>query len=153
MAAHLRPQFLPDGTRIACVVYDVKGRTDASHNRFKAAVVGGGVFDQAAEFAMEDSPAGDAWYFGTPWENADVFARTSPSTYVRKARTPTLILHGENDPVNPAGQATALYRALKHFHVETQLVTYPREGHLPREENHQIDMLRRMLDWFDRHLQ
>jgi dipeptidyl aminopeptidase/acylaminoacyl peptidase len=44
-----------------------------------------------------------------------------------------------------------LYRALKHFHVETQLVTYPREQHLPREEMHQIDM-KRMLAWFDGHL-
>ncbi|HWW62632.1 MAG TPA: prolyl oligopeptidase family serine peptidase, partial [Thermoanaerobaculia bacterium] len=81
-----------------------------------------------------------------------VFARNSPSTYIRNAKTPMLILHGEDDPVNPVGQAVALYRALKHFHVEAQLVTYPREPHLPREEAHQIDMMRRMLAWFDGHL-
>jgi dipeptidyl aminopeptidase/acylaminoacyl peptidase len=121
-------------------------------NRFKAAVVGGVVFDQTAEFEMEDSPSGDEWYFGTPWEHPDVFARNSPSTFIRNARTPTLILHGANDPANPVGQAMALYRALKHFKVEAQLVTYPREGHLPREEMHQVDMLRRMLAWFDAHL-
>jgi dipeptidyl aminopeptidase/acylaminoacyl peptidase len=121
-------------------------------NRFKAAVSGGGVFDQAAEFGTEDGSADDRWYFGTPWENPEVFARNSPATYIRNAKTPTLILHGEEDHNNPIGQSQALYRALKHFGVETEFVTYPSEPHLPRQEQHQIDVLQRMLDWFDRHL-
>ncbi|MFL5493804.1 MAG: S9 family peptidase [Gemmatimonadales bacterium] len=125
------------------------GHTD----RFKAAVAGAGVFDQAAEFETEDAPAGDEWYFGTPWENPEVFARNSPSTFIRNAKTPTLIVHGEDDTANPVGQSLSLYRALKRYHVPTQLVVYPRENHLPREESHQIDILHRMLDWYDRYLQ
>jgi dipeptidyl aminopeptidase/acylaminoacyl peptidase len=121
-------------------------------NRFKAAVTGGGVFDQTLEFETESSPADDEWYFGTPWEHPDVFARNSPATYIRNARTPTLILHGENDQNNPVIQSRALYRALKRQGVESELVIYPGEGHLPRQEKHQIDMLERMLDWFDRFL-
>jgi dipeptidyl aminopeptidase/acylaminoacyl peptidase len=46
----------------------------------------------------------------------------------------------------------AFYRALKHLGVEAQLVLYPREGHLPREESHQVDALKRMLAWFHTHL-
>ncbi len=121
-------------------------------DRFKAAVTGGGVFDQTLEFETEGSPADDEWYFGTPWEHPDVFARNSPATYIRSARTPTLILHGENDQNNPVNQSRALYRAFKHYGVESELVIYPGEGHLPRQEKHQIDMLERMLDWFDRYL-
>ena len=79
-------------------------------------------------------------------------ARNSPSTYIRKAKTPTLILRGEDDDTNPVGQSQALYRALKRYGVETQLVVYPGETHLPRQEKHQIDVLERMVDWFDRHL-
>jgi dipeptidyl aminopeptidase/acylaminoacyl peptidase len=124
----------------------------AHTNRFRAAVSGGGVFDEAAEFGTEDSPAGDEWYFGAPWEHPEVYARNSPSTYIASARTPTLILHGEDDPTNPVTQSRALYRALKRLGVETELVTYPGEGHLPRQELHQVDILTRMLDWFDRHL-
>jgi len=119
-------------------------------HRFKAAVVGGGVFDQAAEFETEARPAGDEWYFGTPWDHPEVFARNSPSSFIRNAKTPILIVHGENDHANPVGQAMGLYRALKHYGVETELVIYPRESHGPREEKHQVDVLRRMLDWFDR---
>ena len=121
-------------------------------NRFKAAVSGGGVFDQTMEFETEDGPAGDEWYFGNPWDHPEVFARNSPATYIRNARTPTLIVHGEDDRNNPVSQSRALYRALKHYGVESELVVYPGEGHLPRQEKHQIDVLQRMLDWYNRHL-
>jgi dipeptidyl aminopeptidase/acylaminoacyl peptidase len=38
------------------------------------------------------------------------------------------------------------------FKVETQLVTYPREGHSIEEREHQLDLVRRVLNWFERHL-
>jgi dipeptidyl aminopeptidase/acylaminoacyl peptidase len=121
-------------------------------DRFRAAVAGGGVFDEASEYLTEDSPAGDEWYFGTPWEHPDVYARNSPVTFIGNARTPTLIVHGEDDPTNPVAQSKALYRALKRVGVQTQLITYPGEPHLPRQEPHQVDIMKRMLDWFDRYL-
>jgi len=121
-------------------------------HRFKAAVAGAPVFDQQAEFETEHNPAGDEWYFGTPWEHPEVFARNSPATYIRHASTPTLILDGEDDANNPVGQSKGLYRALKHFGVETQMVLYPGEGHSPRRGSYNIDMFQRILDWYDRHL-
>jgi dipeptidyl aminopeptidase/acylaminoacyl peptidase len=120
--------------------------------RFKAAVAGAGVFDQQAEFETEDGPAGDEWHFGTPWEHPDVFARNSPATYIRHAHTPTLILDGEEDTSNPVGQSKGLYRALKHFGVETEMVLYPGEGHSPRNGAYNIDMFERILNWYDRFL-
>jgi len=122
-------------------------------NRFHAAVAGGCVFDQAAEFETEASSEGDEWFFGTPWDHPEVFARNSPSTYISRARTPTLIVHGKDDRNNPVGQAQGLYKALKHYSVECQLVLYPGEGHLPRQEKHQINILERMLAWYDHYLQ
>ncbi|HEX3663949.1 MAG TPA: S9 family peptidase [Rhizomicrobium sp.] len=121
-------------------------------NRFKAAVVGAGVFDQQAEFETERGPAGDEWYFGTPWEHPDIFARNSPSTFIRNARTPALILDGEDDQSNPVGQSKGLYRALKHFGVETEMVLYPGEGHSPDKGSYNVDMFTRILDWYDTHL-
>jgi dipeptidyl aminopeptidase/acylaminoacyl peptidase len=120
--------------------------------RFKAAVAGAGVFNQAAEFETERDPAGDEWYFGTPWEQPKMFARNSPSSFIKNAHTPTLILDGQDDRSNPVGQSQGLYRALKHFNVETELVTYPGEGHSPRSWSSNLDMFTRILDWYDRHL-
>ena len=121
-------------------------------SRFKAAVAGAGTFDLIAEYETEDFPQGDEWFFGTPWGHPEAFAHSSPNAHIRTARTPTLILHGEDDPANPVGQSIGYYRALKRLGVPCELVVYPREGHLPREEKHQVDMLRRMLDWYDHYL-
>lgn len=121
-------------------------------NRFKAAVVGAGVYDQQAEFETEYDPADDEWYFGTPWEHPDVFVRNSPATYIGNAHTPTLIVDGKDDRNNPVGQSIGLYRALKHLGVETQLVLYPGEGHSPRKHSYNVDMFTRFLDWYDRYL-
>jgi dipeptidyl aminopeptidase/acylaminoacyl peptidase len=81
-----------------------------------------------------------------------VFARNSPSTFIRNARTPTLILDGADDQSNPVGQSIGLYRALKHFGVETQLVVYPGEGHSPDRWSHNVDMFARILGWYEAHL-
>jgi dipeptidyl aminopeptidase/acylaminoacyl peptidase len=120
--------------------------------RFKAAVAGAGVFDQQAEFETEDTPAEDEWQFGTPWEHPDVFARNSPISYIANAHTPTLILAGKDDTANPIGQSQGLYRALKHLGIETEMVTYPGEGHSPRRGSYNVDMFERILHWYDRFL-
>ena len=122
-------------------------------HRFKAAVAGAPVYDQQAEFETEgDGSGGDDWWFGTPWDRPEVYARNSPATYIKTARTPTLVLDGEDDVNNPVGQSKGLYRALKRLGVETELVTYPGEGHSPRLGSNNIDMFGRILSWYDRHL-
>jgi dipeptidyl aminopeptidase/acylaminoacyl peptidase len=122
--------------------------------RFKAAVVGAGMSDLASEFGTEslDSAQYDQWFYGVPYEKAEGFIKSSPITHLRNARTATLILHPENDLIDPIGQAQQLHRGLKHFGVECELVIYPREGHGPQEEKHLLDINRRMLGWFETHL-
>lgn len=122
-------------------------------NRFKAAVAGQCVFDQTAEFYTQDSPVMDEWYFGTPWDNPNVFARCSPSTYIRQCTTPTLIVHSKDDRTNPVCHARGLYRALKRHAIDCELVLYPNEPHVPRKKKHQINILERMLAWYDHYLQ
>jgi dipeptidyl aminopeptidase/acylaminoacyl peptidase len=122
--------------------------------RFKAAVVGAGVSDWASEFGTESLATAqyDHWFYGVPHERADGFVKSSPITHLRNAKTPTLILHPENDVIDPIGQGQQLHRGLKHLGVETEFVIYPREGHGPQEEKHLLDINRRLLRWFDSHL-
>lgn len=121
-------------------------------HRFKAAVAGAGVYDQQAEFETEPDPYGDEWYFGTPWDNPEVYRRNSPASFIGNAKTPTLIFAGIDDEENPVGQSKGLYRALKHLGVKTEMVLYPDEGHSPRKGSYNIDMFQRLLDWYDTHL-
>jgi dipeptidyl aminopeptidase/acylaminoacyl peptidase len=122
--------------------------------RFKAAVMGAGMSDLASEFGTESvgSAAYDRWYYGVPYEKPEGFVKSSPVTYVKKARTPTLILHGEKDDVDPIGQAQQFHRGLRYYEVPCEFVIYPRAGHGLTEERHQVDSLRRIVRWFETYL-
>jgi dipeptidyl aminopeptidase/acylaminoacyl peptidase/tetratricopeptide (TPR) repeat protein len=121
-------------------------------SRFKVAVSGAGMFDLIAEFETEKGNSYDEWFYGQPYETPDAFRKSSPVNYMKNAKTPTLIIQGEEDTTDPIGQSTALYRALKHYGVRAELVTYPREPHGFGEEKHNLDMLNRMLIWYDTYL-
>jgi len=110
------------------------------------------VIDMASEYGTEQGPAYDEWFYGTPYEKLDGFIRSSPVTHVKNVRTPTLLLQGENDTTDPIGQSLQFYRGLKRYDVESDLVVYPREGHGPREERHVIDVLSRVVAWYDKYL-
>ena len=121
-------------------------------DRFKAAVSGAPMSDLASEFGTEMGPAYDEWFYGVPYEKPDGFIKSSPITHIKNAKTPTLILQGEADVTDPIGQSQQLYRGLKRYGVESELVLYPREGHGLREEKHLLDRLNRIVDWYDRFL-
>ncbi len=82
----------------------------------------------------------------------DVYRGSSPLASDFRPKTPTLILHGEEDRRVPVSQGEELYHYLKKIGVTVQFVRYPREPHGLREPNHQLDRYTRMLDWFDTHV-
>ena len=120
--------------------------------RFKAAVSGAGMANLISEYGTEEHPASDEWFFSVPYEKPEGFLNSSPFLYVKNAKTPTLILQGEADTVDPLGQSQELYRGLKRYGVETELVVYPREPHGFHEEKHLLDRLNRILAWYDKYL-
>jgi dipeptidyl aminopeptidase/acylaminoacyl peptidase len=89
---------------------------------------------------------------GKPWDNYALLWQWSPMNYVKNVRTPTLLLHGENDHDVPITQAEEFYIALKKLGIETVFVRYPGEGHGIRQPQHRLDYNQRILDWFDRFL-
>ncbi|HKN75125.1 MAG TPA: S9 family peptidase [Candidatus Acidoferrum sp.] len=123
-------------------------------NDFKAAVSGAGLSNLISEYGSEEHPAYDEWFYGVPYESESLvkFLNSSPFTQLKNAKTPTLILQGETDTTDPPDQSLELYRGLKHYGVQTELVMYPREPHGFREEKHLLDRLNRILAWYDTHL-
>ncbi|HEV3419181.1 MAG TPA: S9 family peptidase [Candidatus Acidoferrum sp.] len=119
---------------------------------FKAAVSGAGMANLISEFGTENGSAEDEWFFGTPYEHPERFLNSSPFLYMKNAKTPTLILQGEADPIDPLGQSQELYRGLKRYGVQTDFVVYPREPHGLQEAKHRVDMQTRMVAWFDKYL-
>jgi dipeptidyl aminopeptidase/acylaminoacyl peptidase len=121
-------------------------------NVFKAAVSGAGLSNLISEYGTEQAPSYDEWFYGVPYEKPTGFLNSSPFLFLKSAKTPTLILQGNADDTDPPGQSQELYRGLKRYGVETELVLYPREPHGFREEKHLLDRLNRILAWYDKHL-
>jgi len=71
--------------------------------------------------------------------------------HVAAAATPTMIMHGENDPDVPIAEAEQYYIALKDVGVETIFVRYPREGHGIAESAHIVDSINRCIAWYEKH--
>ncbi|MFF2852568.1 prolyl oligopeptidase family serine peptidase [Streptomyces sp. NPDC058001] len=89
---------------------------------------------------------------GDPYDPAGPHLDRSPVMYVRGCRTPTLLLHGDADLACPLGQAQEFYQGLAAAGCESELVTYRGAGHGMSEREHVIDVSRRIMDWFTRHL-
>jgi dipeptidyl aminopeptidase/acylaminoacyl peptidase len=120
---------------------------------FRAAVMGAGLANMVSDHGQGDIPSANLLYYpGQPYHHMEDYWRSSPIRYVSAVRTPTLILHGEEDArVHPA-QGMEYFRALKTLGVPVRFVRYPREKHGIEERAHQIDVMRRIIDWLDRHL-
>jgi dipeptidyl aminopeptidase/acylaminoacyl peptidase len=88
----------------------------------------------------------------TPWSDPEIYARTSPITYVRQARTPTLIQHGERDARVPIANAYELFQGLQDQGVDTRLVVYRGFGHGIDRPKEQLAAVWHNWQWFGKHL-
>jgi len=122
-------------------------------NRFKAAVAGAGIVNWQSYYGQNRI---DRWmvpFFGASvYEDPEVYARSSPITYIKNVKTPTLVLHGDRDSEVPTPQGYEFWHALKTLGVPTSLVVYENEGHGISGREHQRDIERRVVAWFDRYL-
>jgi dipeptidyl aminopeptidase/acylaminoacyl peptidase len=125
-------------------------------NRFKAAVALRSVSNFISDEGTRDGSYGHEDYFkGILFDDFDQYWDASPLKYARNVRTPTLILHSDNDFRVPIEQGEQWFRALQHYGVPSELVLFPRENHnLTRtgEPKHLVESLNWQLYWFDRYL-
>jgi dipeptidyl aminopeptidase/acylaminoacyl peptidase len=122
-------------------------------NRFNAAMAGAGLSNWQSYYGQNLI---DQWmipFFGkSVYDDPDVYAKSSPINFIKKAKTPTLILVGDSDGEVPAPQSYEFWHALKTLGVETQFVVYEHEGHMFSNPKHRRDVVERTLSWFDGHL-
>ena len=124
-------------------------------DKFQAAVVFVGISDQISKRNTTDIPYEDYYVHWGIWtnENFDLVYDRSPVKYSSHNVTPTLILHGKDDPRVPPSQSLELYRSLKmHGHAAVRLIWYPGEGHGNRNNPARLDYCLRTMEWFDFYL-
>ncbi len=130
----------------------IVGHTD----RFRAACSTRAVNNAHSFFGTSDT--GFQWdeiWHGTPWKDWENLVRQSPITYVGNVKTPTLVVHNEEDHRCLIEQGEQLFTALKKVGVETEFIRYPGESHgMSRGGKpwHRIHRLKSILEWFEKKL-
>lgn len=122
------------------------GHTD----RFKAMVSHAGVFDLRSMAAETEELWFVKWEFqGMPWDNPELYARWSPSNFVKEFKTPTLVIQGEQDFRVPVSQGLQLFTALQTQNVPSRLLLFPDEGHWIQKPQNTLLWYSQFLGWMD----
>jgi dipeptidyl aminopeptidase/acylaminoacyl peptidase len=122
-------------------------------DRFAAAVAGAGICNWQSYYGQNLI---DQWmvpFFGASvYDDPDVYEKSSPIRFIKKVKTPTLVVVGERDAECPPAQSYEFWHALRTLGVPTQLVIYPGEGHLFLKPQNQTDRMNQTITWFDKYL-
>lgn len=118
-------------------------------NRFKAISVGAGISNWTTYYVNTDITTFTRSYLGaTPWNDPEIYAKTSPMNYINTACTPTLIQHGDSDQRVPVPNAYELFRGLQDLNVESELVIFKGMGHSPQKPGIHRAIMEQNLEWF-----
>ena len=121
-------------------------------DRFKAISAGAGLTNLISFYGTNDAEgAGLETYFGgPPWENYQLLWDHSALQFIKNAKTPLLIQHGENDIRVPLAQAQEFYFAAIKTGLPIEMVVYPRQGHGLREPKLSLAAMEKNLEWFNK---
>jgi dipeptidyl aminopeptidase/acylaminoacyl peptidase len=129
------------------------GHTD----RFRAAVTQRSISNRISGWGSKDFNWTYQEMFANqpPWEALDRYWDVSPMKYIGNAKTPTLVIHSQQDHRCPIEQGEQVFVALKQLGVEAEFVIFPDEPHgLSRvgRTDRRIERLNHIRRWFDRFL-
>jgi dipeptidyl aminopeptidase/acylaminoacyl peptidase len=146
-----------DKTRVGAMGWSQGGYISAFitcySDRFKAVSVGAGISDWMTYYVNTDiHPFTRQYLKGTPWDDPEIYRKTSPITYVNRARTPTLIQHGDQDKRVPPPNAFELYQALKDRGVPVKLILYKGFGHPINKPKQQRAVMEHNYEWFSKYI-
>jgi dipeptidyl aminopeptidase/acylaminoacyl peptidase len=123
------------------------GHTD----RFKAIICHDGVFNFSSMYAGTEEIWFDEWEHGIPWETPE-FDRYSPNKFAMNFKTPTLIIHSEQDFRVPVSEGMQLFTTLQRKGIESKFLYFPDEGHWVLKPGNSELWHTTIFDWLARHI-
>ena len=124
-----------------------------SSDRFKAVSVGAGISDWMTYYANTDiTPFTRQYLQATPWDDPEIYRKTSPISYIKTARTPTLIQQGSLDKRVPVADSFELRQALEDHGVPVKMVLYDGFGHPINKPKQQRAVMEENENWFDHYI-
>jgi dipeptidyl aminopeptidase/acylaminoacyl peptidase len=146
-----------DKSKVACMGWSQGGYISAflttSTDRFVAISVGAGISNWATYYYNTDITPFTINYLGNdPAIDPEIYQKTSPMSYVKNAKTPTLIQHGELDRRVPIANAYELRQGLEDRGVKVEMVVYKGYGHGITKPKSQRAVMQHNLSWFNHFL-
>ena len=154
---YLIAQGFVDKDRVGSMGWSEGGYISAfittSSDRFKAVSVGAGISDWMTYYANTDiTPFTRQYLQATPWDDPAIYAKTSPITYIKNAKTPTLIQQGSVDRRVPVADSFELRQALEDHGVPVKMVLYDGFGHPINKPKQQRAVMEENENWFDHYI-
>ncbi len=154
---HLVAQGWVDPARVGCMGWSQGGYISAflttATTRCAAVSVGAGISNWATYYYNTDITPFTIQYLGDdPADDPAIYEKTSPMSHVKKAKTPTLIQHGENDRRVPIPNAYELRQGLEDRGVPVRMVVYKGFGHGISKPKAMRAVMRHNLEWFGHYL-
>jgi dipeptidyl aminopeptidase/acylaminoacyl peptidase len=146
-----------DAARVGCMGWSQGGYISAflttSSDRFKAISVGAGISNWATYYYNTDITPFTLNYLGDdPADDPQIYQKTSPMSYIKKAKTPTLIQHGELDKRVPIPNAYELRQGLEDRGVPVEMIVYKGYGHGITKPKSMRAVMQHNLAWFNHYL-
>ena len=121
-------------------------------NRFKAASVGAGISNWVTYYVNTDIHQFTRQYLlANPWQDMEIYNKTSPISYINNASTPTLIQHGELDSRVPIANAYELYQGFQDVGVKSNLIIYKGFGHNITKPKERLAATWHNWQWFGKY--
>jgi dipeptidyl aminopeptidase/acylaminoacyl peptidase len=154
---HLNSKGMIDTSRMGVMGWSQGGYISAflatNTNIFKATSVGAGISNWVTYYVNTDiTPFTRQYLQATPWDDMDIYLKTSPMTNINKATTPTLIQHGEFDKRVPIPNAYELYRGLQDRGVPSKLIVYKGFGHGINKPKERLAATWHNWQWFNKYV-
>jgi dipeptidyl aminopeptidase/acylaminoacyl peptidase len=122
----------------------ILGQTDV----FKCLISHDGVFDLRSMWGSTEELWFPEWeQQGTPWTNPEQYTKWSPSYYVKSFKTPTLVIHSQNDLRVPLEQGLQLFTSLQRMKVPSKFLYFPDEDHFVSKPQNAELWWTTKLDW------
>ena len=146
-----------DRARVASMGWSQGGYISAfltTHSdKFKAISAGAGISDWRTYYVNTDiTPFTRQYLHATPWDDPEIYQKTSPMAAIKQAKTPTLIQVGSVDKRVPPPNSFELYRGLQDEHVPSRLILYTGFGHPITKPKSNRAVMQANLDWFSHYI-
>lgn len=125
----------------------------AMSEKFKCLVSMMGVYDLRSMYSTTEELWFPEWDLGgTPWESKEIYQKFSPSNYVEKFKTPTLIITGERDYRVSYNQSLMYFTDLQRRGIPSRLIIFKNDGHWPNFLKSMPLYYNAHLEWFNLYL-